>query len=87
VTHRLITIQLSKQLDARVFAVDYRLAPDTRFPGPVVDVVEAYLRLVDDLGAFLCCFCYIVTYSLLSFLVCRRGELDSLVYQMMGWGC
>jgi len=30
-------------------AVDYRLAPETCFPGPLHDVVSAYLRLVDDL--------------------------------------
>jgi acetyl esterase/lipase len=48
-THRLITIPLSKYADARVFAVNYRLAPETRFPGPLHDAVSAYLRLVDDL--------------------------------------
>ena len=31
------------------FAVDYRLAPETRFPGPLHDAVSAYLRLTDDL--------------------------------------
>ncbi|KAJ3553417.1 hypothetical protein NM688_g3626 [Phlebia brevispora] len=48
-THRLITIPLSKHLDARLFALDYRLAPETRFPGPLHDAVSAYFRLVDDL--------------------------------------
>ncbi|KAI0639957.1 Alpha/Beta hydrolase protein [Trametes polyzona] len=48
-THRLITIPLAKYLDARLFAVDYRLAPETRFPGPLHDAVSAYFRLVDDL--------------------------------------
>ncbi|PSS29747.1 hypothetical protein PHLCEN_2v2895 [Hermanssonia centrifuga] len=48
-THRLITIPLSKHLDARLFAVDYRLAPETRFPGPLHDAVSAYFRLIDDL--------------------------------------
>ncbi|KAH7886030.1 Alpha/Beta hydrolase protein [Phlebopus sp. FC_14] len=46
---RMITIPLSKYTDARVFAVDYRLAPETCFPGPLHDVVSAYLRLTDDL--------------------------------------
>ncbi|KAJ7193352.1 Alpha/Beta hydrolase protein [Mycena pura] len=46
---RLISIPLSKYTDARVFALDYRLAPETRFPGPLHDVVSAYLRLVEDL--------------------------------------
>lgn len=49
-THRLITISLSKYLDARVFAINYRLAPDTRFPGALHDAVSAYLRLTEDLG-------------------------------------
>jgi acetyl esterase/lipase len=32
-----------------IAAIDYRLAPETRFPGPLHDVVSGYLRLVDDL--------------------------------------
>ncbi|KAI0828960.1 Alpha/Beta hydrolase protein [Trametes gibbosa] len=48
-THRLITLPLAKYLDARLFAVDYRLAPETRFPGPLHDAVSAYFRLIDDL--------------------------------------
>ncbi|TCD68296.1 hypothetical protein EIP91_011155 [Steccherinum ochraceum] len=48
-THRLITIPLSKALDARLFAVDYRLAPETRFPGPLHDAVSTYFRMIDDL--------------------------------------
>ncbi|KAF8586272.1 alpha/beta-hydrolase [Ramaria rubella] len=48
-THRLITIPLSKFVGARVFAIDYRLAPETRFPGPLHDAVSAYFRLLDDL--------------------------------------
>jgi len=67
ITHRLITIPLSKYVNARVFckspdgvcafhlstsrlsAVNYRLAPETKFPGPLHDVVSSYFRLVDDL--------------------------------------
>lgn len=30
-------------------AVDYRLAPETCFPGPLHDVVTAYLRLLEEL--------------------------------------
>ena len=30
-------------------ALDYRLAPETRFPGPLHDAVSAYFRMVDDL--------------------------------------
>lgn len=30
-------------------ALDYRLAPETCFPGPLHDAVSAYLRLVEDL--------------------------------------
>ena len=49
-THRTLTIPLSKQTESRVFAVDYRLAPETRFPGQLHDAVLAYLRLVEDLN-------------------------------------
>ncbi|KAG8716850.1 hypothetical protein FRC09_015104 [Ceratobasidium sp. 395] len=48
-THRLITIPLSKYADARVFSVNYRLAPETRFPGALHDAVHAYRRLTDEL--------------------------------------
>ena len=30
-------------------ALDYRLAPESRFPGPLHDVVSGYFRLVEDL--------------------------------------
>ncbi|KAG7099690.1 hypothetical protein E1B28_001512 [Marasmius oreades] len=46
---RIVSIPLSKYTDCRVFAVDYRLAPETCFPGPLHDVVSAYFRLVEDL--------------------------------------
>ncbi|KAF8167393.1 hypothetical protein B0H34DRAFT_15171 [Crassisporium funariophilum] len=46
---RIISIPLAKYTDSRVFALDYRLAPETCFPGPLHDVVSAYLRLVEDL--------------------------------------
>ncbi|KAI0053383.1 hypothetical protein FA95DRAFT_1481726 [Auriscalpium vulgare] len=48
-THRCITIPLSKYTGARIFAVDYRLAPETRFPGPLHDAVSTYFRFIDDL--------------------------------------
>ncbi|KAF8140503.1 Alpha/Beta hydrolase protein [Boletus edulis] len=46
---RMITIPMSKYAETRVFAIDYRLAPETCFPGPLHDVVSAYLRLTEDL--------------------------------------
>ncbi|KZP28801.1 alpha/beta-hydrolase [Athelia psychrophila] len=47
---RLVSIPLTKYTGARVFALDYRLAPETTFPGPLHDAVCGYLRLVEDLG-------------------------------------
>ncbi|KIM88920.1 hypothetical protein PILCRDRAFT_813921 [Piloderma croceum F 1598] len=46
---RLLSIPLSKYTEARVFALDYRLAPETNFPGPLHDAVTGYLRLTEDL--------------------------------------
>ncbi|KAF9015713.1 Alpha/Beta hydrolase protein [Cyathus striatus] len=46
---RIISIPLSKATGCRVFALNYRLAPETRFPGSLHDAVVAYLRLVNDL--------------------------------------
>ncbi|GAA5965237.1 hypothetical protein JCM8115_005408 [Rhodotorula mucilaginosa] len=48
-THRYLTISVSRYCDARVFAVNYRLAPETKFPGQLHDAVSAYMRLTVDL--------------------------------------
>lgn len=48
-THRLLTIAVSRYCDARVFAINYRLAPETQFPGQLHDAVSAYMRLTVDL--------------------------------------
>lgn len=50
VTHRPVTISLSKYTECRVFAINYRLAPGCKFPGPLHDVVASWFRLTDDLG-------------------------------------
>jgi acetyl esterase/lipase len=46
-SHRAITWRLSKYAHARVLAIDYRLAPEHTFPAPIVDVISAYLFLID----------------------------------------
>lgn len=38
-----------KNTHRSALALDYRLAPEIRFPGPLHDAVSAYFRLVDDL--------------------------------------
>lgn len=48
--HRTLTVALSKALDCRIFVLNYRLAPATRFPGQLHDCVSSYMRLVEDLG-------------------------------------
>lgn len=47
--YRGLTNALSKYTECRVFCPNYRLAPDTQFPGALLDVVYAWLRLTDDL--------------------------------------
>jgi acetyl esterase/lipase len=42
-------MELSEQVLSNVTALDYRLAPETCFPGPLHDVVSGYFRLVEDL--------------------------------------
>ncbi|GAA6020817.1 hypothetical protein JCM11491_004663 [Sporobolomyces phaffii] len=49
-THRPLCLRLSRELGARVFSVDYRLAPETKFPGALHDAVSAYLYLTQELG-------------------------------------
>ncbi|GAA5932426.1 uncharacterized protein JCM15063_001221 [Sporobolomyces koalae] len=48
-THRVLTIAVSRYCEARVFAINYRLAPETQFPGQLHDAVSAYMRLTIDL--------------------------------------
>ncbi|KAM0755002.1 hypothetical protein T439DRAFT_322062 [Meredithblackwellia eburnea MCA 4105] len=48
-THRFLTISVSRYTESRVFAINYRLAPETRFPGQLHDAVSAYMRLILDL--------------------------------------
>src|SRR5947207_7408892 len=45
-TNRPITVPLARRLKRRVFALDYRLAPEHRFPAAVDDAVAGYRWLV-----------------------------------------
>ncbi|GAA5976331.1 hypothetical protein JCM11641_005983 [Rhodosporidiobolus odoratus] len=49
-THRGLVAQLSKQLKCRALSVDYRLSPETRYPGALLDAVSAYFYLTEELG-------------------------------------
>ncbi|KAG0224000.1 hypothetical protein BGW41_005272 [Actinomortierella wolfii] len=49
-THREMLWRISRATGRRVFAVDYRLAPEYTFPAPVQDAVHAYAHLTDPFG-------------------------------------
>ncbi|KAI8905006.1 Alpha/Beta hydrolase protein [Gorgonomyces haynaldii] len=47
-SHRALTARLSKHAHSRVIAIDYRLAPETTYPGALVDALSAYTFLLKD---------------------------------------
>ncbi|KAI8882100.1 hypothetical protein K501DRAFT_187591 [Backusella circina FSU 941] len=51
-THRTLTHKISKATKRRVLAVNYRLAPETRFPGALYDAVQSFLYMIDPKGPY-----------------------------------
>ncbi|MCA1658033.1 MAG: alpha/beta hydrolase fold domain-containing protein, partial [Verrucomicrobiaceae bacterium] len=47
-TNRPITVPLAHQLQCRTFSLDYRLAPEHRFPAPLEDALASYRWLVSQ---------------------------------------
>lgn len=53
ISHRQLTSSLAKRTEGRCFSVRYRLAPQTAFPGQLIDALTTYLYLLSPPeGAF-----------------------------------
>ena len=50
-THRSLTAKLAAEAQARVLAVDYRLAPEHRFPAGLDDVIRGYRWLSESVAS------------------------------------
>ncbi|KPV72921.1 uncharacterized protein RHOBADRAFT_55585 [Rhodotorula graminis WP1] len=48
-THRAVHVALSDATRCRIFSLDYRLSPEVRYPASLLDAVNAYLYLTDEL--------------------------------------
>ncbi|BGP43966.1 hypothetical protein JCM10450v2_008181 [Rhodotorula kratochvilovae] len=48
-THRGLHVLLSEATKCRVFAIDYRLSPEVRYPASLLDAVNAYFYLTEEL--------------------------------------
>ncbi|CAG8578382.1 5818_t:CDS:2 [Diversispora eburnea] len=48
-SHRQLTTNLTKETDALVFAIDYRLASQNKFPAGLHDTIAAYLYFTNPL--------------------------------------
>lgn len=47
-THRALCGALARQCGLSVCAIDYRLAPESRYPAPLIDTLAAYQALLDQ---------------------------------------
>ncbi|MFD4291971.1 alpha/beta hydrolase [Rhodococcus sp. NPDC058505] len=49
-THRSVAAHLARETGAAVYVLDYRLAPEHRYPAALDDAVAAYIELIGEYG-------------------------------------
>ena len=82
-SHRYMTSELSKNTNSRVFALDYRLAPENCYPCSLVDALAAFLALTETQLTDISCSINNITYKHSSIIIAGDSSGGCLALQLL----